>query len=46
MSEPDAEYDALLETVSGLAEQLSALNRGAEQAYAPIVEDIIRTRLG
>ena len=35
---------ALLETISGLAKELQSLDRQAVREYAPLVEDIIRSR--
>ena len=38
------DYDALFESVRGLAESLHSLSRQAVAQYAPVVEAIIRTR--
>lgn len=35
----------LFKSISGLAEQLQALNKKAAQAYTPIVADILRSRI-
>ncbi len=37
-------YDDLLQSVSEIAEAMRTLNRDAEAAYVPLVEDILRTR--
>lgn len=37
-------YDAMFETVRGLAESINALSQQAVQAYTPVIEDIIRSR--
>jgi hypothetical protein len=36
-------YDNFLESVSGLAQQLTALNEQAFSVYGPTVEDLIQT---
>jgi hypothetical protein len=38
------DYEDLLETMKGFAESLRSLNQQAVTAYAPIVEDILRSR--
>ena len=37
------EYDALVQSVCGIAERLQSLNRQAVQEYSPVVEDILRS---
>lgn len=38
------QYNDLVESISGIAEQLQCLNKQAVQEYSPIVESIIRSR--
>ena len=44
MSDDEARYEALLASVTPLAELLTEMNQQGTQAYAPIVEDLLRSR--
>lgn len=37
-------FDTLVDSISGIADSLQALNRQAVREYTPIVEDILRSR--